>query len=320
MSDIRNFRYGLWLAVTAIAIAVAGCSGAQSTVPASPAGSSSAGQVAASQGPWKLVAPVQAAGLPYDGDAVQLGLYDEFMPSLSGVNKDLKSEGHARSDVFGIYDLRPATGKRAAPVVVFSGYNGTFNPQAVIHTESEGTKGAKVFAVAAGPHGGSAVCLSSGSGASAGGACIWATDTTFGALFESGTGSQAVSSLPSLMIKLRADLEVLPGQAAGPGPGQLLVRSSGSASGHSASFVASTDKLKVTYTFKCGAPFDNGNFIATLTPDRGGADAYAPSIADLVGAGKTGTTTLDAPLGGVRYHVSVISEDGCTWSVVVRTD
>jgi hypothetical protein len=320
MSDVRNFRYGLWLTVTATAIAVAGCSGAQSTGSASPAKSSSAGQVAASQGPWKLVVPVQAAGLPYDEDAVQLGVYDEFMPSLSGVNKDLKSEGHARSDVFGVYDLRAATAKRAAPVVVFSGYNGTFNPRAVIHTESQGT-GAKVFAVAAGPHGGSAVCLSSGSGARTGGACIWATDTTFGALFESQTGSQAVNSLPSLMIKMRANVEVLPGQAAGPGPGRLLVRSSGSASGNSASFAASTDKLKVTYSFKCGAAsLDDGNFIASLTPDRGGADAYAPPIANLVGAGKAGTTTVDAPLGGVRYHVSVISEDGCTWSVVVRTD
>jgi hypothetical protein len=308
------------LAVTALAIGAAGCSGAQSTGSAGPATSSPAGQVAASQGPWKLVAPAQAAGLPYDEGAVQTGLYDQFMPSLSGVNKDLKSEGHARSDVFGIYELGPGTARRAGPVVVFSGYNGTFNPQEVIRTESDGT-GAKISAVAAGPHGGSAVCLSAGSGASAGGACIWATDTTFGALFESGTGSRAVRSMPSLMIKMRADLEVVPGKAAGPSPGQVLVRFSGSADGNSASFAASTDKLRVGYTFKCGAAsLDDGNFIVSLTPDQGGADAYAPSIANLVGAGRTGTTTVNAPLGGARYHVSVISEDGCTWSIVVRTD
>lgn len=329
MSHVRNSRWrrelGPWLALTALAMAATGCSGTQSTGSASPATSSSAtsssaGQAAASQGPWKLVVPVQAAGMPYDEDAVQTGLYDQFMPSLSGVNKDLKSEGHARSDVFGIYDLGRATARRAAPVVVFAGYNGTFNPQAVIRTESDAT-GAKVSAVAVGPHGGSAVCLSSGTGASAGGACIWATDTTFAALFESGTGSRAVNNMPGLMVKMRADLEVVPGQAAGPSAGQLLLRFSGSADGNSASFVASTDKLKVRYTFRCGAAsLDDGNFIASLTPDQGGADAYAPSIANLAGAGKTGTTTVNAPLGGARYHVSVISEDGCTWSIVVRTD
>jgi len=324
MSDVHNSRWfrklGTGLAVTALAIGAAGCSGAQSTGSASPAKSSAAGQVAVSQGPWKLVAPAQAAGLPYDEGAVQTGLYDQFMPSLSGVNKDLKSEGHARSDVFGIYDLGPGSARHAAPVVIFSGYNGTFNPQEVISTESKGT-GVKVSAVAVGSHGGSAVCLSSGTGARAGGACIWATATTFGALFENGTGSRDVRSMPSLMIKLRAYLEVVPGKATGPSPGQVLVRFSGSADGNSASFAASTDKLKVSYTFKCGAAsLDDGNFIVSLTPDHGGADAYAPPIANLVGAGRTGTTTVNAPLGGARYHVSVISDDGCTWSIVVRTD
>ena len=177
------------------------------------------------------------------------------------------------------------------------------------------------MAVAAGPHGGSAACITSGTGATAGGLCTWVTDTTYAVLIESGTGSQAVSNLPGLMVKMRPDLEVAPGTAAGPAAGQLLVRYSGSADGNSPSFVASTDKLKVTYSFVCGAAsLNNGNFIASLTPDHAGADSYSPSIANLLGAGQHGTAVVDAPLGGARYHVSVISEQGCTWSVAVRTD
>jgi hypothetical protein len=313
-------RLGTALAVTVLAMAAAGCSGAHSAGSASASKSSSAGEVAAAKGPWKLVVPVQAGGLPLDEGAVQSGAYDQFMPSISAVNKDLKSEGRARSDVFGIYDLKPAAPGHVAPVVIFSGYDGTFNPQAVIRTESQGT-GAKVTPVAVGPHGGSAVCVSSGTGANAGGACIWATDTTYAALFESGTGSQAVNSMPGLMVKMRADLEVVPGAAPAVGSGQVLLRFSGSANGNSASFTASTDKLKVAYTFHCGAASLNyGNFIASLTPDQGGADAYSPEIANLVGEGKTGTTVVDAPIGGVRYHISVIAEVGCNWSMVVTTD
>jgi hypothetical protein len=326
MSDTRRSRWcralGPGLAASALAIAAAGCSGSQSAGPASPAPSSSARQVAAAQGPWKLVVPVQAAGLPLDEGAVQSGAYDQFEPSLSGVNKDLKSGGgHAKSDVFGIYDLAPASAGHAAPVVVFAGYDGTFNPQAVIRTDESEAAGGKVAAAAAGPHGGSAACITTGTGATAAGICTWVTDTTYAVLIESGTGSQAVSNLPGLMVTMRTDLEVAPGTAPGPAAGQLLVRYSGSADGNSPSFVASTDKLTVTYAFTCGpASLDNGNFIASLTPDQGGADAYSPSIANLVGAGQRGTAIVDAPLGGARYHVAVISEQGCTWSVVVRTD
>jgi hypothetical protein len=316
----RRWGLGLGLAVTVLAVAAAGCSGSHSAGSASASRSPSPGEVAAAKGPWKLVVPVQAGGLPLDEGAVQSGAYDQFMPAISAVNKDLKSEGHARSDVFGIYDLKPASAGHVAPVVIFSGYDGTFDPQAVIRTESQGT-GAKVTAAAVGPHGGSAVCVSSGTGASAGGACIWATDTTYAALFESGTGAQAVNSLPSLMVKMRADLEVSAGAVPAVEPGRLLLRFSGSANGNSASFTASTDKLRVAYTFKCGpASLNYGNFIASLTPDQGGADAYSPEIANLVGEGKTGTAIVDAPIGGVRYHISVISEQGCNWSMVVTAD
>jgi hypothetical protein len=265
--------------------------------------------------------PVQAGGLLLDEAAAQSGAYDEFEPSVSGVNKDLKSAGHATSGVFGIYDLKQVSGDKAAPAVIFSGYDGTFNPQAVIRQDESEVTGGKITAVAPGPHGGSAMCASSGTGAGAAGICAWATGTTYAVLAEKGTGSQAVSGMPGLLVKMRPDLEVAPGAAPGPEPGQLLVRASGSAEGNSGSFIASTEKLKVTYAFKCGpAALDYGNFEASLTADQAVSGSYSLPFANLVGAGKTGTAIIDAPIGGLRYHVSVISEPGCTWSVVVRTD
>jgi hypothetical protein len=318
-----NAKY-IGLAATALAAAAAGCSCSHSSDPASLASpskpaSASARQEAASQGPWKLVVPTEAGGLPLDESAVQSGAYDQYAPSVSGVNKQLRSAGHARSEVFGIYDLKPGGGNRAPQVVIFAGYTGTFNPQAVVGTTESWLAGAKVTTDTAGPHGGSAICGSSGTGAE--GVCVWVTGTTYALLLETGTGARAVSSMPGLLVRMRGDVEVTPGATVGPTPGQLLVRSSGRADCGSASFLASTDKLKVTYTFKCGAAsLGYGNFIASLTPDHGGADTYSPPIANLVGAGKTATTIVDAPLGGVSYHISVISEQGCDWSVAVRTD
>jgi hypothetical protein len=314
---------GTGLAATALVLAAAGCSGSHAAGLASPSKSPSASprQVAASQGPWKLVVPVKAGGLLLDEAAVQSGAYDQYTPSVPGVNKQLKSAGDARSDVFGIYDLKPASGDQPPSVVIFDGYDGTFNPQTIIHQTKTQLAGAKVAAAAAGPHGGSAICGNSGTGANAAGVCVWVTGTSYGVLLESGTGTQAVSAMPGLMVKMRTDVEIAPGTAQAAKSGQLLVRASGSAAGNSASFIASTDRLKVTYTFKCGAASLNyGNFIASLTPDHAGTDSYSQPIANLVGGGKAGTTIVAAPLGGARYHVSVISERGCDWSVVVRTD
>ena len=311
---------GTGLAAVAVALSAAGCAGSHSPGAASPSKPASAGQEATtSQGPWELVSPVEAGGLPLDQSAEASGAYDQYRPTVSGVNKKLTSAGHATSGAFGIYDLKPVSGNQAPQVVIFAGYNGTFTPQAVLSQEESQMSGAKVTTVAAGPHGGSAMCASQGTGANAQGVCVWVTGTTYAFLLEIGTSTNAESSLPGLMVKMRTELEVAPGATPSAKPGQLLARSSGSSNGNSASFIASTDKIEVSYTFKCGASsLGDGNFIASLTLSHAGANSYSPTIANQAGAGKTVTTIVDVPQGGSDYHISVIS--GCDWSVVVKTD
>jgi hypothetical protein len=275
-------------------------------------------QAATSRGPWQLVSPVQAAGLPLDQQAESSSAYDQDLPTVSGANEDLQSAGHATSTVFAIYELKSASPGQAPQLVILAGYNGTFDPSAVMAKAESHTKSAKVTTVATGPHGGSAICGISGAGASASGACFWVTPTTYAAMLETGTGAKAVSGMPALMIKMRADVEVQAGAAPSTQPGQLLVRASGTGNGKTPSFVASTDALRVTYSFgRCAAILHVGVFQATLTPAHRAADSYDPLIANQVAKGKTVSKIVDAPLGGGEYYVAVTSE--CTWTIEVRT-
>jgi hypothetical protein len=273
---------------------------------------------ATSQGPWQLVAPVQAAGLPLDQFAETTGAYAQYRPTMPGVNQELGSAGHATSVAYGIYLFKATPPNQAPQLVILAGYNGTFNPSALIAKASSHTTRVKVATVDAGPHGGSAFCGTSGAGASTTGICFWATPTTYAVLLETGTGAKAVAGLPALMVKMRADVEVRAGAAPNTQPGQLLVRASGHGNGKTPSFVASTDALRVTYSFqRCAAILNVGVFQARLNLIHGAADTYEPLIANQVGKARSGSKIVDAPLGGSEYYIAVTSE--CTWTIAVRT-
>jgi hypothetical protein len=304
------------LAAGLSAALLAGCGGSHSASPGTPGRSPKA--AATSQGPWRLVAPVQAAGLPLDRSAETTGANSQYQPTMSGVNQQLGSAGHATSVTYGIYLLRATPPGQAPQLVLFAGYNGTFNPPALMAKASSHTATVKVTTVAAGPHGGSAFCGTSGTGASASGVCFWVTPTTYAVVLEKGTGAQAVSGMPALMVKMRADVEVRSGTTPSPPPGQLLVRASGHGNGQTPSFVASTDALRVTYSFtRCAAIFNVGVSQATLNLTHGAANTYHPLIANQVGKARSGSKIVDAPLGGSEYYIAVTSE--CTWTIAVRT-
>jgi hypothetical protein len=308
-------------ALTAVAASLSAAllGGCGSPSPASPGPPGSPPKTAAtSQGPWQLVAPVQAAGLPLDQNAESSAAYGQYQPTVSGANEDLQSAGHATSGVFAIYELKAAPPNQAPQLVILAGYNGTFDPSAVLAKAESHAKGTKVATAAAGPHGGSAFCGTSGAGASASGVCFWVTPTTYAVVTEIGAGAKTVSGLPALMVKMRADVEVRAEAARNTQPGRLLVRASGTGNGKTPSFVASTDALRVTYSFtRCAAILNVGVFQATLTPARGAADSYDLLIANQVAKGKTVSKIVDAPLGGSQYYIAVTSE--CTWTIAVRT-
>jgi hypothetical protein len=91
-----------------------------------------------------------------------------------------RGAGHPGSSFFGMYDLGSSTNIASSSYkgVAFVGYDGTFNPAAVIKFEKTQLKSSRM--VKAGPHGGEMMCgynTSSGAEASE---CLWVTPHTFG--------------------------------------------------------------------------------------------------------------------------------------------
>ena len=91
-----------------------------------------------------------------------------------------RGAGHPGSSFFAMYDLGSSTNIASSSYkgVAFVGYDGTFNPAAVIKFEKTQLKSSRM--VKAGPHGGEMMCgynTSSGAEASE---CLWVTPHTFG--------------------------------------------------------------------------------------------------------------------------------------------
>jgi hypothetical protein len=213
----RRHRALGWTAVAAtaatLALAAAGCGGGSSTSASSSPGAGTtpaAGSSSpASTGPWKLIVATVAGGLDLNSTAISSGAYNSFKPNLTSVNKNIGSAGHAASAVFGVYNLKAQTSPtEVPPLLIYEGLNGTFNPQAIISKVEASVSAGTFHTVAPGPHGGDAVCGSSGSGATAEDVCIWATSTDYATLFAYGKATKAVTSLADLMVSMRNQLEV----------------------------------------------------------------------------------------------------------------
>ncbi|MDQ2813384.1 MAG: hypothetical protein M3Z75_16325 [Actinomycetota bacterium] len=82
--------------------------------------------------------------------------------------------------IFGIYDYGSVSSINAAGYkgIVFTGYNGTFNPAAVIKLERAKLVSSRT--PAAGPHGGQMICGYSTVNGPESSECLWVTKTTFG--------------------------------------------------------------------------------------------------------------------------------------------
>jgi hypothetical protein len=103
-----------------------------------------------------------------------------------------------------------------------------------------------------------------------------------------------------------------------PPPRKTLLSLSGSGIRNSAPFLvpANVTDLTVDYSYNCSAFGSPGNFIADLlngNQSKLGSDDQ--SIANLIGAGGSSSTTIYPQNPGRDYYLSVISE--CNWSVTV---
>jgi hypothetical protein len=147
--------------------------------------------------PWKLTTPSTAAGLPRDTDPLDtLGLSAAVTGARSAITK-VPGYGTLKSSVSAAYE------RGSGPLVLFVGFNGTFNQQIVLKSYP----GARVLTVNAGPHGGAAECASSSSVTF----CQWSTNSTVGDLIISTSsilgGPVSTATADSLMIKMRNSVE-----------------------------------------------------------------------------------------------------------------
>jgi hypothetical protein len=128
-------------------------------------------------------------------------------PIVAGIKAT--GAGHVTKDVVAMYDLGPVTSTSSSDfkAIGFIGYDGTFNPAAVIKYERTQLRSTRM--VNAGPHGGEMMCgynTSSGTDASE---CVWVTPTTFGQVqFVVGQSLVKYGGAATLALEVRDAVEV----------------------------------------------------------------------------------------------------------------
>jgi hypothetical protein len=120
-----------------------------------------------------------------------------------------KGAGKPGKDVVALYNLGAVTSTQSSgfKAAEFVGYEGTFNPAAVIRYEQ--TQLVSTRMVNAGPHGGEMMCgynRSTGSDASE---CVWVTNSTFGQVeFIQGTTPVKYKGAANIALTVRDAVEV----------------------------------------------------------------------------------------------------------------
>jgi hypothetical protein len=119
-----------------------------------------------------------------------------------------KKAGTPGKVTVGVYDTTTVTSITSSAYrgIIFVGYEGTFNPAAVIKIERSLLVSSRV--VKAGPHGGAMVCGYSRTTGTDASECVWATKTTFGIVEYFNHGQPAkVTNASRLALKVRAAVE-----------------------------------------------------------------------------------------------------------------
>ena len=120
-----------------------------------------------------------------------------------------KKAGTPGKSVSGVYDMGPVRSLTSSAYkgLVFIGYDGTFNPSAVIRIVRSHLKLTRM--VDAGPHGGRMTCgynTTSGADASE---CVWVTNTTFGVVeFLQGEQTVRHGGAAAIALEVRNAVEV----------------------------------------------------------------------------------------------------------------
>jgi hypothetical protein len=177
------------------------------------AGSSATHAAAGSAARYTLTLPAKIGPYLENGTATST-----FLPTTEAQDNPsvtaLKASGaaHPTQTVFAVYDLGSVTipGASDFKAISFIGYNGTFNPSAVIKYEQ--TKLVDWRIVPAGPHGGKMMCGYNRSTGSEASDCLWVTTSTFGQVqFIVGQTTVKYPGAQTYAMEVRAAVEKLVG-------------------------------------------------------------------------------------------------------------
>ena len=172
-----------------------------------PASTSTAG---AQSGSLYVLAAAPSAG-SYKLSATATRAYSrQAKNQIASVADQIRARGAGRTtkDVVAVYDLGSVTSPSSPDfkAVAFVGFEGTFNPAAVIKYEQ--TQLVSTRMVNAGRNGGEMMCgynRSTGSNASQ---CVWVTNTTFGQVeFLAGQTTVKYAGAPDIALTVRQAVE-----------------------------------------------------------------------------------------------------------------
>ena len=129
---------------------------------------------------YTLSAPAAAGPYRLNSTATKdFSALGERRAALAAQQIKLHGAGHPGTSVFAVYGLNALS--ESSPdfkAVEFAGYDGTFDPQAVINYEK--TQLVSISMVSPGSHGGEMMCGYDKSSGSEVSECLWVTSTTFG--------------------------------------------------------------------------------------------------------------------------------------------
>jgi hypothetical protein len=111
--------------------------------------------------------------------------------------------------VAGIYTIGPVTSVASSDFrgILFVGFNGTFDPAAVIKAAQSELVSSSV--VSAGPHGGDMVCGYSTSTGTDASECVWVTPTTLGEVqYLEAADPSKYAGISTLALEVRNAMEV----------------------------------------------------------------------------------------------------------------
>ena len=120
-----------------------------------------------------------------------------------------RRRGQPGASVAGIYTIGPVTSVASSDFrgILFVGFNGTFDPAAVIKAAQSELVSSSV--VSAGPHGGDMVCGLNNSTASAASECVWVTPTTLGEVqYLQAAVPSKYAGIAALALQVRNAVEV----------------------------------------------------------------------------------------------------------------